>query len=77
MEEAPENGKELSHSAHGNEMNGRMNEWINEWMNERTLPHFVLSVLGSRNVFSLLSAICFFRYLWDTMAAAHIMFVNS
>jgi hypothetical protein len=27
MEEAPENGKELSHSAHAN----GTNEWTNEW----------------------------------------------
>jgi len=29
MEEAPEKGKELSHSAHDD----GMNEWMNEWMN--------------------------------------------
>jgi hypothetical protein len=31
MEEAPENGKESSHSAHDNGMNEWM-EWMNEWM---------------------------------------------
>ena len=35
MEEAAENGKESSHSAHADEwMNEWMNEWINEWVNE-------------------------------------------
>jgi hypothetical protein len=32
MEEAPENGKESSHSAHANGMNEWMNEWTNEWV---------------------------------------------
>ena len=31
MEEAPENGKELSNSAHAN----GMNEWINTWLLDR------------------------------------------
>jgi len=30
MEEAPENGKESSHSAHANGMNEQMNEQTNE-----------------------------------------------
>ena len=37
MEEAPENGKELSHSAHAN----GMKEWMNEWMNILQPIHFV------------------------------------
>ena len=34
MDEASENGKESSHSAHAN----GMNEWMNEWMNEVMYP---------------------------------------
>jgi len=33
MEEAPEKGKESSHSAHATGMNEWMNEWMIEWMN--------------------------------------------
>jgi hypothetical protein len=32
MEEAHENGKELSHFAHGNGMNERMKNWIRKHM---------------------------------------------
>jgi hypothetical protein len=32
MEEAPENGKKSSHSAHGNGMNEWMNACMNHWM---------------------------------------------
>ena len=35
MEEAPENGKELSHSAHAN----GMNEWRNKWTNDVQIMH--------------------------------------
>jgi hypothetical protein len=34
MEEAPENGKELSHSAHGDGMSEWVSEWMSEWVSE-------------------------------------------
>ena len=39
MEEAPENGKESSHSAHAN----GMSEWMNEWMNIKKAPDAVMT----------------------------------
>jgi hypothetical protein len=40
MEEAPENGKELSHSAHANGMNEWMDELTN-FISAGTQPHSV------------------------------------
>ena len=41
MEEAPENSKESSHSAHAN----GMNEWMNEWMWGVQKPSDIVSQL--------------------------------
>jgi len=39
MEEAPENGKELSHSAHANGMNEWMNICNSFWSNIQVITH--------------------------------------
>jgi hypothetical protein len=61
MEEAPENGKELLHSAHANGMNEWMNEWNTDWSTELRKCHIYhhydslkwifLSLFQVRNIF--------------------------